>query len=495
MNKLKYNLLVFLVFGLIGFLLYYPILDNNFLSDDYDSLYRVCIQQTIIVKEFFRPLIDISFKFNYLLGGFDSSGYYILNLVIHIANVFIVYKIANVFKPENDKHDLLSWLSAFLFLIYPFHNEAVVWLTGRLASIACFFALLCIYVWLGNSTRVVKAALSITFYFTGLLAYESIVLLPLVIFILTWNKTNNRKNTFLFLGISFLVTVGYLLLRSYVSGNVYGDYGARMMDVDFLSIIIKAAKTMGRFFLPPSENSNLLIFTFVAIVVALIVLSFRLYKMYSMAALTPFIKLIMALVVASSIPLLFGISTRTGESDRLLYFPSVFLCMIFAMLIQLLIKTISGKVVAVTMLSIYFITCLLQNNKNWEKASLISGKVLGYVKEANRKNVVFINLPDEIEGAFVFRNGFTKAMVLNNIDTGKIWVNNMLTRLEYLELKEVIHPLTGTGAFVLPPVTKISFIGNDSVQVENISNLEKRVFPKENTTILYWNTVDMIRLF
>ncbi|MFT4018382.1 MAG: hypothetical protein QM668_15565, partial [Agriterribacter sp.] len=189
------------------------------------------------------------------------------------------------------------------------------------------------------------------------------------------------------------------------------------------------------------------------------------------------------------------ISTRTSESDRLLYFPSVFICMIFAVIIQLLIKSTKWRLISCSVLSIYFVTFLLLNNKNWEKASELSGKILEQAKASAYRNIVYINLPDEIEGAFVFRNGFNKAMILNNIDTGKIWVNNMLTRLEYLEFKEAIHPLTEAGAVILPPVTKVSFIGNDSMQVENILNFEKRVFPKENTTILYWNTVDMIRLF
>ncbi|OJY93245.1 MAG: hypothetical protein BGP13_16545 [Sphingobacteriales bacterium 40-81] len=495
MNKLKHNLFVFLVLGFIVFLIYYRILDHNFLSDDYDSLYRICIEHTIIVKEFFRPIIDISFKFNYFFSGLNGLGYYILNLLVHIANAFLVYKIMNAYTPASNKYNLLGWLSAFLFIIYPFHNEAIVWLTGRLSSIACFFALLCIYVWLGNLRLFVKILLSIGFYFSGLLAYESILLLPLIILIFIWDKPYSTKYVFLFSGISLIVVIGYLLIRYYVSGNIYGGYGSRMTDVGFLGGIVKGGKTFGRLFLPPSENSNYFVAAAAILGIIMFFLNLGLFRIYSIRILTPYIKLVLVLITSLSIPVLFGISTRTGESDRLLYFPSVFICMIFAVIIQLLIKSTKWRLISCSVLSIYFVTFLLLNNKNWEKASELSGKILEQAKASAYRNIVYINLPDEIEGAFVFRNGFNKAMILNNIDTGKIWVNNMLTRLEYLEFKEAIHPLTEAGAVILPPVTKVSFIGNDSMQVENILNFEKRVFPKENTTILYWNTVDMIRLF
>jgi hypothetical protein len=495
MNKPKYNLIVFLVISSIGLLLYYPILQNGFLSDDYDSLYRICIEHTIVVKEFFRPLIDISFKLNFFLSGLNSSGYYILNLAVHIANAFLVYKIANAFNFAGDNSRLFGCLSSFFFLIYPFHNEGVVWLNGRLSSISCFFALLCVYVWLGNAKLIVKAILGICFYFIGLLAYESILLLPFITFIIIWNKTYGRKKILLFLSLSSLIMIGYLLMRFHFSGNVYGDYGSRMTDVNFLNSVIKGAKTTSRLFLPPSENSNLLIVAFVALLIAMFVLNFRLYKMYGVNTLNLYIKLVMVLMVSLVIPVLFGISTRTSEGDRLLYFPSVFLSMTISIMILLLIRAGYVRVIACSIVSIYFITFLLLNNRNWEKASFISGKILNFAKEASYKNVIYINLPDEIEGAFVFRNGFNKALILNNIDTGRIWVSNLLTRLEYLELKDTIRLVKKTNVLILPPATRISFLDNDSVKVENTFNFDKRVFYKKNTTVLYWNKVDIIRVF
>lgn len=496
MSKTKYSLVFFFVICLMGLLLYYPILGNNFLSDDYDSLYRICIEDTIIVKEFLRPVIDISFKFNYFLGGLNSTGYYILNFLIHLANVFLIYKIAIALKPVNDQRlQVFGWLSALLFLIYPFHNEGIVWLTGRLSSISCFFALLSILIWLSQIKLAAKIILGLCFYFTGLLAYESILLLPFIVLLFMWVKTYNYRKAFLLMGGCFAIIITYLLIRFYVSGNIYGDYGSRMTDDNPLITVIKGAKTIGRLFLPPSEDSKLLVVLFIMLLIGFTILHIWIYKKYTVNILLPYTKLIAGLGLSMIIPILFGISTRTSESDRLLYFPSAFLCMIFSFIILRFISTTKMRIAACLLLSIYFVVFLILNNKNWEKASVAADKILTAAMGTDGKNIVYINLPDEIEGAFVFRNGFIKAMLLHNIDTGKISVNNYLTRLEYISFKKEIQVSETNDGLFLPPVTRISFYANDSVRIENLSDFSTRALSKQNTTILYWNKFDLVRLF
>lgn len=496
MKVLKQDFFALMIFLLFGGLIYFPILNNAFLSDDYDSLYRICIERTIIIKEFFRPIIDVSFKFNYLIGGLNPKGFYIFNLAVHILNAYLVYKIAFALKPVSKDHlVLVSWLSAFLFLIYPFHNEGVVWLTGRLASISCFFGLLTVWLWLSEMKIWVKIIIGLIFYFIGLLAYESILFLPIIILILTWSRNFTVKHTAYLFALCVGIIAAYLLVRFHASGNVYGEYGARMTDYGIYNIVIKGCKTMGRLFLPPSEVSGMLTVAFLIVIIGLVFLNIKIYRKYGISQLLQFFKLILSLIIAMIIPCLFGISTRTSESDRLLYFPSVFLCLILSSMVVLLIKTKRAQVTGFLGMSLYFLIFLVLNNLNWERASFAADKIMKIAGGANERNVIYVNLPDEIEGAFVFRNGFKKAIVLHGIDTASVYVNNYLTRLEYLEFGDQIKTAQIGEVLMLPPVTKLTFLANDSIKIENTIDLTKRIFWKHNSTLLYWNKEDLIRLF
>ncbi len=53
---------VILLFGILTFLLYFPVLGNGFLTDDYASLYRLLIEKRVPFGDASRPLIDIFYQ-------------------------------------------------------------------------------------------------------------------------------------------------------------------------------------------------------------------------------------------------------------------------------------------------------------------------------------------------------------------------------------------------------------------------------------------------
>jgi hypothetical protein len=115
LKSLKKPVIVFIGLAATGFFVFSSILDNSFLSDDYDSLYRICIEKRVIVKEFLRPMIDISFYVNYLISGLDSRSYYIFNLIVHILNAFLLYKFSlkYIFLSNSARKYLLLELRCF----------------------------------------------------------------------------------------------------------------------------------------------------------------------------------------------------------------------------------------------------------------------------------------------------------------------------------------------------------------------------------------------
>lgn len=488
---------IYLLYAAVGFIIYYPILDNAFISDDYDSLYRIQIEKRILIREFLRPMIDFSFYLNFLISGLDPWSYYLLNIIIHILNAFLVYQlILNYGRYVKKDLQSLAFFSGLLLLIYPFHNEGIVWLTGRLASIACMFALLSMNVVLLSVNRTFKIILAVAFYFLGLLAYESILFLPFIVIVLCWNRSKAFRSVLMEIGLALVVMAAYLAARWALSGTVYGVYGERMNDWSLKSNTMKFMKVFGRAILPPAENSGLLAALFTGVILLFIAV-YRLMsrtKTYPPGFKSDSAKLGLAFSIAMVIPVFFGISTRTTEGDRLLYFPSVFLVMLIANYLLLLKKRIF-RTLAFGATAAYFLFFLWVNNQRWEKASRASDSIIRAVERNDDKETLLINLPDELEGAFVFRNGFYKALLLNGIDTGRVEVNNYLTRLQYLNMEDTIKTDRGSSFYTIPPVTLIEQARNtDSLIIVNtLTNTQKRI-NRNNSVLYFWDKHTLQRI-
>jgi len=496
MTFFKKSLPLLIFFSAITLLIYWPILNNAFLSDDYDSLYRIIIEKRIIIKEFLRPLIDLSFYLNYSVSGLNSSSYYIFNLAIHILNAYLVYKVSYSYKIfEPSEQHLFALISTFFFLLYPFHSESIVWLTGRLSSIASLFGLLVLNICLNSKINLGKGVLCIILYFAGLLAYESILLLPFILLILIWKRLSRAEFRFLVIS-SLLLIIFYLMIRYFLSGAVYGEYGARMFKHDNITDDgLKIFKVLGRTVLPFSENSFLLTLLFVGLVGAFLFLHIKLVKSKVSILISRYSSIALAFLVSMFIPVLFGVSTRTSEGDRLLYFPSVFLCMMLAFYLLFFLKQNKERLLTTSLISIYFGVFSFITVSRWETASDLANNILQKAADAKVKQVVYINIPDEIEGAFVFRNGFSKALELYNIDTNNVRVNNYITRLEYLKLDKQLLPIQKDSAIFLPPETIISVNANDVLKIENTFTQTSVQLNKNNAEIFYWNRLKMVKLF
>ena len=91
----------------------------------------------------------LSFALNYHFGELNVVGYHLLNLLIHIANAYLVYfLILLLFKtPINassrisDRSFVIALVTASLFTIHPIQTQAVTYIVQRFASLATLFYL------------------------------------------------------------------------------------------------------------------------------------------------------------------------------------------------------------------------------------------------------------------------------------------------------------------------------------------------------------------
>lgn len=494
-RKILPSIIVVVVFAAAGFVLYYPVYRNTFLSDDYDSLYRIYIEKRIIYREFLRPMIDISFYFNYFLSGLSPVSYYIFNIVVHVINALLLCIFACRLNMVDKKKEFQFAVTAgFLFLIYPFHNESISWLSGRLSSMACLLALLSLL--LSGKNGAIFTFLSIVCYLVGLLCYESIIVLPLIIIVVNFDKYRVQKKivscSLYWAGAACV----YLLARLVLSGEITGDYGSRVTDNNFPQKVLNTVKVLGRLFFPPSENRVLLTGATVILFIFLLVMHRYLFKtkIFINTAYAGYRSVLICLAISLLIPFAFGVSTRTSEGDRLLYFPSAFLCILVASWIVVLCKEPLGRWLALTVIIVYCTWLLELNNQHWVKASGIAGTIMKVVKSETTRNIIFINMPDEVDGAFVFRNGFKRALMINHIDTARVKVFNYLERADYLKAGATISPVMNESALAIFPYTRISVEGEHFFRITGKNN-EALTIEKERNLIYYWNKEKLIKIF
>lgn len=93
-----------------------------------------------------RPLVDFTFALNYHFGKLRVFGYHLVNLLIHIANGFLVFFLSRklfgkLSRTDNEYGYLPALFAALIFVAHPLQTQAVTYIAQRYTSMACFFYL------------------------------------------------------------------------------------------------------------------------------------------------------------------------------------------------------------------------------------------------------------------------------------------------------------------------------------------------------------------
>lgn len=189
-RRLQDNLAVVL-FALACLILYFNSLNNGFVFDDlhtitgnlyikdlhYSPLFLkgYYTSSANIPKGMFRPLLLLTFSFNYFFSGLKPLGYHIINITLHLLNGVLLYGLLRFLKK-----DLPFGLSVFiglLFIAHPLNTEAVSYLTCRSDLMASFFILSAFFSYVKN-----KLLLSLFLFLLALLTKETALAFPLLVF-------------------------------------------------------------------------------------------------------------------------------------------------------------------------------------------------------------------------------------------------------------------------------------------------------------------------
>jgi cytochrome c-type biogenesis protein CcmH/NrfG len=130
------------------------------------------------------PLTWLSLMLDFELYGLDAGGYHLTNLLLHIANVLLLFFILKLMTGA-------LWRSGFvaaLFALHPLHVESVAWVTERKDVLSILFWLLTMWAYLGYVERpgMRRYLLMIVSFTLGLMAKPMLVTLPFVLLLLDY---------------------------------------------------------------------------------------------------------------------------------------------------------------------------------------------------------------------------------------------------------------------------------------------------------------------
>lgn len=215
-----------------------------------------------------------------------------------------------------------------------------------------------------------------------------------------------------------------LVLRNTFTGHVANAYGWSFFEGGMVGYIGSAAKILGRLFLPPHPDAGtqLIRSALLLVVLGAVVGLVRWHTRKERATWRVFGVLLLCLLVACSIGIVGGVSTRTSESDRFLYLPSAFLCILAARAIACL----PGYWWRYSATGLVIIVCSIAMRRNHAHWKIASHTIKAIVEQTpapppNRRLLVW-DLPGDHQGAFIFRHGYREALGFAGRDASRIHV-------------------------------------------------------------------------
>jgi len=170
-NISKWTLIAILM---LAALLYIRALFNGFAWDD-----EMYILKNPYLKDFsfkgisaiftsfyfsnYHPLTTLTYLFEYTLYGANPLPYHLLNILLHLLNTLLVFKITEQLSGKKTT----AIAVAILFAVHPMHVESVAWISERKDVLYSLFYLLSLLVYL----RYVKSGYKTKFYFGTLLLF------------------------------------------------------------------------------------------------------------------------------------------------------------------------------------------------------------------------------------------------------------------------------------------------------------------------------------
>ncbi len=419
-------LLLFLATLGAAFLGYFQTLGNFFHSDDFDLVKGVASGGPFGIWSggglFLRPLASLSLFLDFTLYGLNPLGYQLTNLFVHALNALLVGILAWKVVREDVSGIFVPFSCGLFYSILPSHAEAVSWIAGRSDLQATLFCLLALVCYFSRDTLPSAGMLAYVCFAAALFSKESAACLPAVLAVLALlvqSPSDGRERGRLAQAYKasrgfLLILLIYLVVRRLVLGQWIGGYSGSLVDTnlaDFPKLwVIRAIRSLGP---PLSDGWSLAFYAICGGMLIRAFLGFR--KICGKDCL-----ILASAWVAACLPLgAIATALFSSQGERFLYLPSVFLLILAVRVTRR--TSLSARPIGKILAAGLIVSCLFSlwsSNRNWRDAGILAEAVVRGPKPAT--NVVLVNAPDNLNGAYVFRNGLAAAFSLLRPEIGSV---------------------------------------------------------------------------
>jgi len=398
LNKIK-PVYCYITIAIFAFLVFFNTLDNDFAFDDESVVQNYQAIRNLsnvpkfftaqegfhkVIGNYYRPIVSTTYAVDYATWGLTPKGFHLTNNLINlIASLFLFAILSRLFSKY--KFGILaSLIATLIFTAHPVHTEAVSWVSGRTDSLVTLFFFAAFYFYLGyyEERENKYLILSLVFYSFGLLSKEMIVTFPVIIllFDFIWRKKSLKEiyldwKIYLYyiaLTVVYLI-IRYALLYGVVERTKYNYFYGK----DVITGIATMLKTIPMYLkllvfpvgllyhyngVMPDSNTLLdgsVIFS-VVLVLALLVISFVLYKEYSKISFCILFVLVTLLPVMNIVP------TMNYMAERFLYITSFALSLLIAFLIAKYLNEKNKNLIVSISLIIIIVFAFLTVKRNAE---------------------------------------------------------------------------------------------------------------------------------
>lgn len=225
------KLRAFLLFASLGFVLFFKVLTNGYVSDDNTQIVDNALLHSInniprffqggtfydtetgqLHGQYYRPITATFQTIIISLFGMKAGYLHFFQLSLYIVNAYLVYLLLRRFFNE-----ILAILLAVLFLVHPINSEIATYLADTQDVLFFFFGMLALNIALyGNSIR--SALISYFFLSLSLFSKETGILFFVLIFLARlFTDVKRWKAQFILCCLSIaIIIISYVIIRNAV---------------------------------------------------------------------------------------------------------------------------------------------------------------------------------------------------------------------------------------------------------------------------------------
>jgi len=435
------NSAILLLLLVIAFVLYFPILNNPPLSDDYDWLYTVSHEQDSVVDIFttnnigtnegnsYRPLVSLVFYTAYHLWELNSLAFHLLSLLVYSATAFIIFLLVQKLWQEK-RGRLIALIASLFFIVLPNHTEVVAWPSVYPDLLATFLYLLSFYLYLlfWDKKKKIYIIFALVCFVLCILAKEIAISLPFVLLVYEFlradksglvNRLRSLAKNFIYILWYFIIIVLFFLARFFTTGYLFGYYGRENIGFDKFKIFKTLSDSLLNMFVVGEwrvvasqwafDHRWFVVIACLTIAVGLLLVLKKTRRQ---------ILFLYTFFVLTILPVLsLGMSPLNDEGERYFYLPSVIFCIFLSIVLVSFWKK-HWKYLSIILMIVFLAYCSyfsVQKVLTWQRAGQIAKLIVsdfGQSVNLQKPNqaVVFIGVPETYKGAQVMRNAINYAI-------------------------------------------------------------------------------------